>query len=33
MTNDTPDGTRTMARALEAIDAPASAIWLRPKRS
>jgi dihydropteroate synthase len=31
MTNDTPDGTRTMARALEAIDAPASAIWLRPE--
>ncbi len=31
MTNDNPDGTRTMARALEAIDAPASAIWLRPE--
>jgi dihydropteroate synthase len=31
MTNDNHDGTRTVTRALEAIDATASAIWLRPE--
>jgi dihydropteroate synthase len=31
MTNDKSDGTRVETRALEAIDAPASAIWLRPE--
>jgi dihydropteroate synthase len=30
MTPDKSDGTRTVACALEAIDAPARAIWLRP---
>ena len=31
MTADNPDGARTVITALEAIDAPASAIWLRPE--
>jgi dihydropteroate synthase len=30
MTTDNPEGTHTPARTLEAIEAPASAIWLHP---
>src|SRR5690348_2995653 len=30
MTSDNSEGTRAVTAALEAIDAPASAIWLRP---
>ena len=30
MTNDNPDGMQIVTAALETIDAPASAIWLRP---